>query len=61
MSRKKWCSVGVGAMHESHHQAREENIFAMKNEKLISGCGKLVADQPPNRSVDDVFLRYFEH
>jgi hypothetical protein len=22
-------------MHESHHQVREENIFAMKNEKLI--------------------------
>jgi hypothetical protein len=32
--------VRIGAMHESHQQARGENIFAMKYEKLISGCEK---------------------
>jgi hypothetical protein len=27
-------------MHESHQQARDENIFTVKNEKLIWVCGK---------------------
>jgi hypothetical protein len=52
MSRKKWCLLRDGAMHESHHQACEGNFFAMKNEKLIFARRNSLQDRPapPNFS-----------